>query len=249
VNVGEVAAAVGVSVRTLHHWDAVGLLVPRKDANGYRSYAPADLERLAQVLTYRELGFPLDEVKRLLDDPASDVLDHLRRQLSLLADRIVRLQAVAAMVHRAVEARSMGIQLDPHEIREVFGDEDPTQWADEAQQRWGTADAYQQSQVRTSSYAKGDWVRVRAKVGDLERRLAQAMAAGEPPDGAVARGLAEEHRQHISTWFYDCSPELHLGLADLYVTDERFTAYYEAVAPGLAQYLHEAVHANADRLP
>ena len=131
MNVGQVAAAAGVSVRTLHHWDAVGLLVPSgRTAAGYRAYAPADLERLQQVLTYRELGFSLDDVRRLLDDPAVDALDHLRRQQELLADRIARLQSVAALVSRAVEARSMGIELDPHELREVFGDEDPTQHAE-----------------------------------------------------------------------------------------------------------------------
>ncbi len=154
VNVGEVAAAVGISVRALHHWDAVGLLVPSgRTAAGYRTYDAGDLERLQQVLTYRELGFKLADVGRLLDDRAVDALDHLRRQQSLLSARIARLQSVAARVHRAVEARSMGIELDPHELREVFGDEDPTQHAEEVRERWGHTDAYAQSHARTSSYA------------------------------------------------------------------------------------------------
>lgn len=245
MNVGQVAAAVGVSVRTLHHWDAVGLLVPRKDANGYRSYDARDLERLRQVLVYRELGFPLDDVRRLLDDPTVNALDHLRRQQSLLADRIARLQSVAALVHRAVEARTMGIELDPQELREVFGDDDPTQHAAEARERWGDTDAWAQSHARTSTYGKQDWLEVKAEVEDLERRFAAALAAGQPADGQVARDLAEEHRQHITGRFYDCSLEMHASLADLYVDDERFRAHYEAVAPGLAQYVHDAVHANA----
>jgi DNA-binding transcriptional MerR regulator len=247
VNVGEVAAAAGVSVRTLHHWDAVGLLVPSgRSAAGYRSYSHGDVDRLAQVMTYRELGFSLEEVKRLLDDPTTDVLGHLRRQQSLLADRIARLQAVAAMVRRALEAKGMGIELEPHEVREVFGDEDPTQWADEALERWGDTDPYRQSHVRTSAYGKDDWLEVKAEARDVEQRFAAAMAGGEPADGAVARGLAEEHRQHITRRFYDCSLEMHRSLSEMYVTDERFTAHYEAVAPGLAQYVHDAVHANAD---
>ena len=245
MNVGQVAAAVGVSVRTLHHWDAVGLLVPRKDSNGYRSYDARDLERLRQVLVYRELGFSLEDVRRLMDDPSVDALDHLRRQHALLVDRIARLQSVAALVHRAVEARTMGIELDPQELREVFGDEDPTQHADEARERWGDTDAWTQSQARTSSYDKQDWLQVKAEGEDLERRFAASLAAGLPADGPEARDLAEEHRQHISRRFYDCSLEMHTALADMYVSDERFTAHYEAVAPGLAQYVSDAVHANA----
>ena len=246
MNVGQVAAAAGVSVRTLHHWDAVGLLVPSgRTASGYRSYAPGDVERLRQVLTYRELGFSLEDVRRLLDDPAVDALDHLRRQQESLADRIARLQSVAALVSRAVEARSMGIELDPHELREVFGDEDPTQHVEEARERWGDTDAYAQSHARTSSYSKADWLEVRAEGEDVERRFADALAAGLPADDPRVTAVAEDHRQHISRRFYDCSPQMHASLADTYVADERFAAHYDRRAAGLAQYVHDAVKANA----
>ena len=246
MNVGQVAAAAGVSVRTLHHWDAVGLLVPSgRTAAGYRTYDAGDLERLRQVLTYRELGFSLEDVRRLLDDPDVDALDHLRRQQELLADRISRLQAVAALVSRAVEARSMGIELDPHELREVFGDEDPTQHAEEARERWGDTDAYAQSHARTSSYSKSDWLAVQAEGEDVERRFAEALAAGLPADEPSVTAIAEDHRQHISRRFYDCSRELHSSLADMYVADERFTAHYDRRAAGLARYVHDAVKANA----
>ena len=246
MNVGQVAAAAGVSVRTLHHWDAVGLLVPSgRTAAGYRTYSAGDLERLRQVLTYRELEFSLDDVRKLLDDPEVDALDHLRRQQQLLADRIARLQSVAALVSRAVEARSMGIELDPHELREVFGDEDPTQHAEEVRERWGDTDAYAQSHARTSSYAKQDWLEVKAEGDDVERRFAEALAAGLPADDPSVTAIAEDHRRHISARFYDCSPEMHSRLADMYVADERFAAHYERRAAGLAQYVHDAVQANA----
>ena len=248
MNVGQVAAAAGVSVRTLHHWDAVGLLVPSgRTAAGYRTYSAGDLERLRQVLTYRELEFSLDDVRKLLDDPEVDALDHLRRQQQLLADRIARLQSVAALVSRAVEARSMGIELDPHELREVFGDDDPTQHAEEVRERWGDTDAYAQSHARTSKYSKQDWLEVQAEGEDVERRFAEALAAGLPADEPSVTAIAEDHRQHISRRFYDCSPEMHSSLADMYVGDERFEAHYERRAPGLAQYVHDAVKANARR--
>ena len=246
MNVGQVAAAAGVSVRTLHHWDAVGLLVPSgRTASGYRSYAAGDLERLQQVLTYRELGFGLEEVRQLLDDPAADALDHLRRQQSLLADRIARLQSVAALVRRAVEARGMGIELDPHELREVFGEHDPTEQDGEARGRWGDTDAYAQSHARTSSYTKADWLEVRAEAEDVERRFAEALASGLPPDDPSVTAIAEDHRLHLSRRFYDCSPEMHASLGELYVADERFAAHYDRRAPGLAQFVSAAVRANA----
>lgn len=248
MNVGEVAAAAGISVRTLHHWDAVGLLPPSsRSASGYRDYSPADLERLRQVLTYRELGFGLEEVRAMLDDPSVDALAHLRRQQSLLADRIAQLQAVAALVHRAVEAKQMGIDLDPQELREVFGEQDPTQWADEAQQRWGETDAWRESHRRTSSYDKQDWLRVKAEVEQVERRFVAALQAGLPADAPEVQQIAEDHRQQISRDFYACDHDMHVGLAEMYVSDERFTAHYEALAPGLAQYVHDAVQANAAR--
>jgi len=246
VKVGEVATLVGVSVRTLHHWDTVGLLVPSgRTSTGYRTYGAADLERLQQVLTYRELGFGLEEVARLLDDPTVDALAHLRRQQSLLADRIARLKSVAARVHRAVEANSMGITLDPHELREVFGDHDPTEHAHEARERWGETDAYAQSVALTSAYTKVDWLRVRAEGEDVELQFAEALAAGVPAQEPFVTAIAEEHRQHISRSYYECSPAMHASLADTYVADERFTRHYDDRAPGLARYVHDAVHANA----
>ncbi len=141
----------------------------------------------------------------------------------------------------------MGMSLDPHELREVFGDDDPTQYAEQAQQRWGETDAYRQSHARTSSYGKQDWLRVRAEAHEVEQRFAAALAGGLPATDVEVRALAEEHRRQISRNYYDCDLEMHCGLADMYVADERFAAHYDAVAPGLAQYVHDAVHANAGK--
>jgi MerR family transcriptional regulator, thiopeptide resistance regulator len=116
MNVGEVAALAGVTVRTLHHYDRIGLLSPSgRTAAGYRQYAPADLDRLHRVLLYRELGFPLEEVATLLDAPDADPEAHLRRQHRLLRDRLERTQAMVAAVEKEMEARSMGISLTPEE--------------------------------------------------------------------------------------------------------------------------------------
>ncbi len=246
--VGAVARMSGVTVRTLHHYDEIGLLRAsgRSDA-GYRRYDDADLERLQRILFYRELGFGLDDIKSVITDGGDDASAHLRRQHAMLLDRIGRLERMAAAVEKALEARTMGINLTPEERFEVFGDFDPDRHAAEVEERWGDTDAYRESARRTAAYTKADWERMKAESAEPIDALVAAMRAGESADSSQAMDGAEGHRQHISRWFYDCTVEIHSGLADMYLADPRFTATYEKIAPGLAQYLHDAIKANAVR--
>ncbi|TVL92156.1 MerR family transcriptional regulator [Streptomyces sp. SAJ15] len=244
-SVGQVAGYAGVTVRTLHHYDEIGLLRPSgRSRAGHRRYDDADLDRLQRILFYRELGFPLDEVAALLDDPDADPREHLRRQHELLTARIARLQEMAAAVEHAMEARAMGINLTPEEKFEVFGDHDPDQYAEEVEQRWGDTDAYRESQRRAAAYTKEDWLRIKREGEELVERLAALMASGAAPDSPAATDLAEEHRSQITRYHYECSYEMHGCLAEMYVADERFTAFYDATAPGLAAFLREAILAN-----
>ncbi|GAA0506991.1 HTH-type transcriptional activator TipA [Saccharopolyspora subtropica] len=245
-SVGEAARIAGVTVRTLHHYDEIGLLTPSsRTAAGYRSYSDEDLDRLRRILFYRELDLSLDDIATILADGDAHV--HLKRQRELLLGRIERLQRMVAALERELEANSMGIRLTQEEKFEVFGDFDPDDHAEEVERRWGNTDAYRQSQERMSRYTKQDWKRFIAEQKDITRRLAEAKRAGAAPDGERAMDLAEEHRQHINRWCYDCGYDLHRCLGDLYVSDERFTAHYEEFEPGLAEYVRAAIHANAVR--
>ncbi|MGW0583597.1 TipAS antibiotic-recognition domain-containing protein, partial [Streptomyces sp. NPDC002920] len=154
---------------------------------------------------------------------------------------------MAAAVEHAMEARKMGINLTPEERFEVFGDKDPEQYAEEAEARWGGTEAYAESQRRAARYTKDDWKRMQAEVDAWSERYTTLMAAGEPPAGAAAMDLAEEHRRHIAAWFYDCPYDVHRGLGEMYVSDERFKAFYDSMRPGLAEHLKEAITANAAR--
>lgn len=249
LTVGRLAELAGVTVRTLHHYDEIGLVQPSaRTAGGYRAYSAADVERLRQVLLYRRLGFGLREVADLVSDPDVDAVAHLRRQRSLLLERQEEVAAMVAAIDKELEARAMGINLTPKEQLEIFGtDKVGGEWAEEAEQRWGETDAWQQSQRRATRYTKDDWARIKAEADENVQALAAALRAGLPADGHDATGLAERHRQHISRYFYDCGYPMHRGLADMYLADERFTRNYEDVEPGLAQYVHDAIHANADR--
>ncbi|MYW70296.1 MerR family transcriptional regulator [Streptomyces sp. SID8379] len=247
-SVGQVAGFAGTTVRTLHHYDEIGLLVPsERNHAGHRRYSEQDLDRLQQILFYRELGFPLDEVHTLLDDPSTDPRVHLKRQHDVLVARIEKLQKMAEAVEHAMEAQKMGIQLTPEERFEVFGDKDPEQYQQEAEERWGGTEAYAESQRRAATYTKDDWARISTETEDWGVRYAALVAAGEDAEGERAMDLAEEHRQHISRWYFDVSYEMHVCFGDMYVADERFKAFYDAMGEGVAEHLRDAIHANAVR--
>ena len=248
-SVGRLADLAGVTVRTLHHYDEVGLLVPTaRSTAGYRLYSEADLDRLHQVMLYRGLGFSLEEVAAVLDEPEMDTVGHLRRQHELLSERISRLEDMRLAVEKMMEARTMGIKLTREEQFEVFGDNWlGEEYATEAEERWGESEAWKQSQARTAEYSKEQWLQIKAEGAAVEQGLAAAMRAGEPADGAVAMDLAEQHRQQIHRWFYDCDHQFHRNLGQMYTDDPRFAKHYDDIAPGLAQYARDAIVANAER--
>ncbi|MFG2036739.1 TipAS antibiotic-recognition domain-containing protein [Dactylosporangium sp. NPDC048998] len=141
----------------------------------------------------------------------------------------------------------MTTNLTPEEKRELFGDFDPDAHADEARERWGDTDAYRQSTRRAASYTKDDWARIKGEAAENTAAFVAAFTGGVAASDPRAMDLAEAHRQHIARWFYDCSVEAHRGLGDMYVADPRFTANYDTEHPGLAQYIRDAIHANAAR--
>jgi DNA-binding transcriptional MerR regulator len=244
--VGRVAQIAGVTVRTLHHYDEIGLLSPSgRSGAGHRRYDDADLERLQQVLLYRELGFTLEEIATILDDPDVEARIHLRRHHQLLQDRIARLVQMAAAVEYMLEAQKVGMNLTPEEKFELFGTFDPDAYTDEVEQRWGDTDAYRESARRAGRYTKEDWQRIQAETEDLLGRWRDAFDRGVDAESQAAMDLAEEHRQQITKHFYECTLEIHTGLAAMYIADERFTRYYDDQREGLARYVHDSIMANA----
>ena len=194
-SVGQVAALAGVTVRTLHHYDEIGLLTPGdRSRAGYRRYGEDDLQRLQEIMFYRELGFSLDEITDLVHDPHADTDAHLRRQHELLVGRLARVRRMVEAVEKAMEAHTMGISLTPEERFEVFGDFDPAVHADEAQERWGESDAFKQSARRTAAEHQGrlahDQGRGRRRHSCVRRRDDQRRDAGlVGRDGSWRNGI------------------------------------------------------------
>ncbi|MES5817451.1 MerR family transcriptional regulator [Streptomyces sp. RG80] len=251
-SVRQVASWAAVTVRTLHHYDRTGLLTPStRTRAGYRLYDEADLARLQQILFYRELGFPLEEIAAILRDPQANALDHLRARQRQLSEEIARLQRLSEVAERAIEVQQTGVTLTPQERFEVFGEIGfDLSYATERQLKWADSQGQRESMARAAAYSKEDWRRIMGEAAEWRERLLAAFDAGEPSDGDAVMDLAEEHRQHISRSFTHCPPAMHLRLADEFAADPRAFALVVPPSqqrPGLADWLAKAVHANAAR--
>lgn len=245
LTVGELAELSKVSVRTLHHYDEIGLLAPTgRSAAGYRLYDHIAVARLHQILVMRELGLPLAVIANTLDDPEFDTVAALERQLDELAETIERLDKVRTSVATMLRGLKKGTTLDNHEIAQVFDGFDPGEYADEAAGLWGDTEAYRESASRTQRYTRRDWEQIRSEMESIETAFAEALATATPTSDPTVAAIAERHRQHIDRWFYPCSHDAHAALAEIYVTDPRFARHYEQRAPGLAQYVSDAIKAS-----
>lgn len=234
--IGEISELMGVSVRTLHHFEEKGLISPDRSAKGYRLYSAQDIDRLQQILVYRSLDFPLDKIPQILDDDAPN--EHLEDQKKLLTAKIRSLQSVLQAVENLMEV-TVNNPTPAEKARAAHA-----QYAEETQQKYGHTDAYKQSAERTSKFTGEDWERATAEGEALEAACAQALRDGVVPGSSAANELAEQHLESINRYF-DCSYSQQVLIAKSYLTDPRFTAHYDEREPGLAQWIHDAVVANA----
>ncbi len=243
--VSEVARITDVSVRTLHYYEEIGLLVPasRTDA-GYRVYDHGSLLRLQQILIQRELGLSLEEIRLSLDDPTFDYRAVLLKQREQLRERA---QATNEMI-RAVDNALASLDEDKDmDMKQIFDGFDPAKYEAEAKERWGNTDAYKESMKRTKGYTEADWLRLKVEQSAVYRDAAQAMKAGKRPDDDEVMDIAERHRLLIDRWFYPCSFQMQCGLADMYEADGRFAENIDKYGAGLTPFLSAAIRANARR--
>jgi DNA-binding transcriptional MerR regulator len=238
-HVKELAELAGVSVRALHHYDAIGLLVPRaRTEAGYRLYDGEDLLRLQQILVGRALGLPLEEIRRSLDDPRFDRRAALRAQRQQLEARAVETAGMLRAIDHALAALEGGADtMDEKALFEGF--------EAEAEGRWGDTEAFAESRRRTKAYTPEDWKRHAAEQAAVYEAAAALLKAGAAPGSPEAREVAERHRELIDRWFYPCGPAMHAALADLYEADARFAANIDKFGAGLTPFLAAAIRANA----
>jgi DNA-binding transcriptional MerR regulator len=248
--VGGAAEIAKVSVRALHHYDEIGLLVPsERSESGYRLYSAGDLERLHQILLFRELGFALPDIRRIMLDPAFDRAEALRAQRSLLVEKARRTEAMLEAIDAALAAAERGTTMTKEELTDMFGELfdgfDPAEYEEEVKERWGETDAYKQSTARTKRYTKADWERLGVEGGAVTAEFIALMDAGVAPDSPEAIAVAGTHHAHLEKWFYDCPPQMYAGLAQMWVDDDRFTKNIDKAREGLAAFQSAAAMAWA----
>lgn len=247
LTVGDVAERFGVTVRTLHHYDHIGLLTPsQRSAAGYRVYTPADLTRLSQIIVYRRLELSLDEIAHLIAD--GDEVSHLMGERARLMARLHEMRELIEAIDHALEKAMSNAPMTDDDMRELFGDSFHDYQA-EAEEKWGDTPQWRESQRRTRAYGKAEWALIKAEGEGVEKALSDAFRDGLAADSEQAMNAAEQHRLHVHRWFYDCPPDFHRNLGDQYVSDPNYVAHYDESfgLPGLAAYCRDAIQANADR--
>lgn len=241
-----VADTAGISIRTLHHYDEIGLLRPASlSPAGYRLYGREDLERLQQVLFFRELGFSLKEIKEILDSPHFDRKQALTSHRRLLLEHKRRLERLIESVDQSIGAIERGETMSESEMFEVFDRKQLEEWREEARQNWGSENV-DESWRRASKYTKEDWTKIQAEGQEYTVAIAGLMDRN-PADPEVQRQVGR-HFKLINDRFYTCTPDVFRGLGEMYVQDSRFAEFYEKVKPGLADFMRQAMAVYADGL-
>ncbi len=237
--VKQAARISGVSVRTLHYYDEIGLLRPaRVTQAGYRLYGERELARLQQILLYRELDFPLEQIRVLLDLDGGAREEALQRQKSLLELKRDRLNAIIAWTERLLKGENdmSFAAFDDAKIKEQM-----EQYAKEAEERWGNTAAYKEYRLQAASCRPEEWNKTRSGMEDIFRRFAACMKDG--PESPAAQALVKEWQDYITGHFYRCTDDILKGLGEMYTADGRFRENLDRIAPGLAEFLSAAIRA------
>ncbi len=239
MKINEVAKLTGVTVRTLHYYDEIGLLRPGAVTEaGYRVYDAAELETLQQILFLRELDFPLSEIRELLAQPDYDRDDVLKKQRELLMQKRARLDGLIALLDDTVkgEAKMSFKAFDKSEI-----EESKRKYADEVKERWGMTEEYRQSAEKDASRSEGE----RDAMGAQAEEIISAFAAARtlPPESSEARELVKRWQDYISATSYNCTREMLMCLGQMYVGDSRFTENIDRAGAGTAEFMSRAIAA------
>ena len=234
MKIKEFAEFTGVSVRTLHYYDEIGLLraadVDR--ATGYRFYDEQSLLRMQEILFYRELDFSLKSIGEILASPNYDKEKVLKEQKQLLILKKERLERLIHAIDRAEKGEH---------VMKAFDNSEYETYKAEAQERWGKTDAYKEHAEKTKSYGKDKWSSLATDMDVILGAFAVCMKNGSAPDAEEPQGLVKKLQNHITENYYNCTDEILFGLGQMYVADERFKNNIDKHAAGTAEFIREAI--------
>ncbi len=238
MHIKEFAKLCGVSVRTLHYYDEIGLLKPAfvDEQNGYRFYDGKSLEHIQEILFFKELDFPLKSISEILSSPDYDKHKALKEQRKLLILKRERLQRIIDALDFAEKGKITMNAFDNNEF-----DTARKQYEVEAKERFGKTDAYKEHEQKTASYSKGKWQQVNDGLNDVLAKFADCFQSGQAPNADDAQALVKELQSYITENYYSCGNEILKGLGQMYVADERFRENIDKHAVGTAQFISEAI--------
>ncbi len=236
--INQLAQIANVSVRTLHHYDAIGLLSSSRRKNTYREYQEADLLRLQQILFFRELDFKLEDIKSILENPKFDISSALTDHKHMILLKRKRLDNLLVTIDKTIKKVTHKKYMKDEELYDSFTKEEMNELAEEAKKRWGHTTAYKESEQKMRTMTKEQMDGIKAEGADISKKAAALMHMDVR--SAEVQAVIALHYKHLSN-FYTPTPEMYRGLAEMYIADTRFTQYFEKYAVGLAQFMHDAM--------
>ena len=234
MQIKEFAEFTGVSVRTLHYYDEIGLLTPAfvDKSTGYRFYDENSLIRMQEILFYRELDFSLKSIGEILSSPNYDKNKALKEQKHLLILKKERLERLISAIDGAVKGEI---------VMKAFENSEFENYKREAKEKWGETDAYKEHAQRTKNYSKQKWKDLAAGMDHIMAEFALCMRKDETPDSAAVQNLVKLLQNHITENYYLCTHEILAGLGQMYVADERFKNNIDKHAPNTAEFVSKAI--------
>ncbi len=239
MQIKEFAELTGVSIRTLHYYDEIGLLKPAAvdGQTGYRDYDTACLVRMQEILFYRELDFPLKEIRTILSAPDYDKQTALAAQKHLLTLKKERLERLISALDGAMKGEVLPMSTFDNSKLET----QRAAYAQEAKEKWGGTAAYRESEERTKGYSSAEWDGITSGMNALMAEFANCRAGGNSPDSDAAQALVTKWQDYITAHYYTCTREILAGLGEMYTADERFRANIDKHGEGTAQFMREAI--------
>ena len=234
MQIKEFAEFTGVSVRTLHYYDEIGLLQPAHvdRATGYRYYDEASLLRMQEILFYRELDFSLKSIGKILSSPNYDKTKALGEQKQLLRLKKQRLERLISAIDQAMKGEN---------VMKAFDNTEFETYKAEAQQRWGDTDAYREHAEKTKGYSKDKFSALAADMDLIFGEFALCMKSGAAPEDREAQELVKKLQNHITDNYYTCTKPILSGLGQMYVADERFQNNIDRHGDGTAEFVSQAI--------
>lgn len=242
--VNKLAKMAGVSTRTLRFYDEIGLLSPaRVSSNGYRIYGRKEIDRLQQILFYRELGVPLEEIRKIMSSDDFDELASLESHLSALLARRDQLDLLIANVEKTIKAAKGEMIMSDMEkfkgFKKKLVDENEQKYGREIREKYGD-ETVDRSNAKFMGMSREQYAEYEKLTAEFHETLKAAYKQGDPA-GELAQKACELHKKWLCFFWSEYSREAHIGVTQMYVDDPRFTEYYDKIAPGCASFLRDAV--------